>query len=270
MGIFSKSNKKLSNFKFFIIFLLISVVVAFAIAYLLQDEEIISIGLFVAFLASVFFTLFRILKNGNKPENWLGNWKYFLTLFFIITEIFFVGLLSINADGEIVSIALFFAFLISLISTMWRGIRHWRQGKKSEKERKQQYQERLQRENQQYANELEKKNRIIRGLENQNAELKKNQRSSRQSVYYSSDDDQWEREQEQKWEIEQESRKKQQLEDWYRDYVTIEVSFDYHIKDSEYNQDYWERRSEDIRVTRREAMALIEGGEGGDYRQIRL
>ena len=73
---------------------------------------------------------------------------------------------------------------------------------------------------------------------------------------------QWERHLEQKWEREQEQIKKERLESWYSDYVTIEVSLDYHIKDSEYNRDYWDHRSEDIRVTRREAMALIQAGEG--------
>ncbi len=68
----------------------------------------------------------------------------------------------------------------------------------------------------------------------------------------------WERERQ----LEEERQKKIRLEDWYREYVTIDVYFDYHYIDREYNSDYWEHRNEEIRVTRREAMALIDAGEG--------
>ena len=70
-----------------------------------------------------------------------------------------------------------------------------------------------------------------------------------------------ERQQEQMRRQEEEDKKKARLEDWYREYVTIDVDFQYHVKDSEYNQDYWDYRNEEIRVTRREAMALIEAGD---------
>lgn len=61
---------------------------------------------------------------------------------------------------------------------------------------------------------------------------------------------------------EEEQRKKERLEDWYREYVTIDVDLEYLCRDNDYNQeDYWDYRNEEIRVTRREAMALIEGGE---------
>ena len=53
----------------------------------------------------------------------------------------------------------------------------------------------------------------------------------------------------------------QYLQKWYEEYFTIEVYFNFHSVDSSENRDTWEPRSYDIRVTRREAMALIESGE---------
>lgn len=62
--------------------------------------------------------------------------------------------------------------------------------------------------------------------------------------------------------LEDEREKQKRLEDWYRDYVTIDVDLEYFCRDNEYNQeDYWDYRNHEIRVTRREAMALIEAGE---------
>lgn len=59
----------------------------------------------------------------------------------------------------------------------------------------------------------------------------------------------------------EEEIRKERLENWYSEYVIIDVYFDYHYIDREYNNDYWERRYKEIRVTRREAMALIQAGE---------
>ncbi len=273
MGLFSSSSKKLTNVKFFFIVLAVFIVIAFGIAFLFSDEEAFFVGVLIAFATSVYLTLFRILKKSNDPENWLGNWKFFFTLLLFISGITVLGGMFISHDEESIPITLIVSIVITTIITIIRGIKHWRQGKKAEKLRKQQYQERLQRENSQYADELAKKDRIIRDLQSRNSELQRSRQSSSSSStsQYNNwpqeeeerrQDEQWEREQEQKWEREQEQRRKERLEDWYREYVTIKVSFEYHIKDSEYNQDYWNHTNKEIRVTRREAMALIQAGEG--------
>lgn len=272
MGLFFSHNKKMSNVKFFFIVLILSVVLSFAVGFFFSDEEIFVGGLLVGFLASIYLTLLRILKNCNAPDNRLGNWKYFFTLFLLLVGLFVFLCFIFNQDEETVALSLFAAFVLSSFVSIWRGIKHWYQQRKAEKARKQQYQDRLQRENRQYAEELEKKNRIIRELQNRNSESQRRQQStnSSQSQYDSwrkaeeerRRDEQWEREQDEKWEREQNQRKQRMLEDWYNEYVTIDVYFEYHIKDSEYNQDYWDRRNEEIRVTRREAMALIQAGEG--------
>jgi len=74
--------------------------------------------------------------------------------------------------------------------------------------------------------------------------------------------------QEQERRLEEEQRKSERLEDWYREYVTIDVDFEYHYEDSEYNSDYWDPRNHEIRVTRREAMALIQAGESAILNRI--
>lgn len=271
MGLFSSSGKKIGNVKFFFILLTISAALAIGAGFLLSDEEALAVGLIIAFFGSVFVTLFRILKNCNDPDNRLGNWKYFFTLFFFIAGLFCLLLFFISHDDEAIVMSIIAAFAISAVVTIWRSIKHWHQERKAEKERKQQYQDRLQRENRQYADQLAQKDRMIRDLQNRNSELQKSRQSSSSSSKYDSwreeeeerrQNERWEREQEQKWEREQERIKQERLEDWYREYVTIDVNFDFHYRDSEYNQDYWERRSDEIRVTRREAMALIQAGEG--------
>ena len=107
-------------------------------------------------------------------------------------------------------------------------------------------------------------------MKNRNSELRKSQRiihspsqSQRQDWY---EEEQRERreqfENEQRERQREDQRKAEILDRWYREYVTIDVTFEYHIINREYNQDYWEPRSDEIRVTRREAIALIEAGEG--------
>lgn len=273
MGLFSSRNKRMSNVKFFFIVFIVAVVIAVAAGFLYSDEEVVVLGMLMAFFTSFYLTLLRILKYSNAPGNRLGNWKYFFTLFLIVAGLFVLLTLFLSEDEEAVVLSLFAAFVISSVVSIWRGIKHWYQQRKAEKERKKQYQDRLQRENRQYADELEKKDRIIRNLQSRNSELQRTRQSNNSSSQSQNDrwrqaeeerrrDEEWERELDEKWEREQEQRKKRRLEEWYNEYVTIEVTFEYHIKDSEYNHDYWDYRSEDIRVTRREAMALIQAGEG--------
>ena len=266
MGLFSSSGKKISNVKFFFILLFVSAAIAIAAGFLLSDEEALVVGLLISFFGSVIITLFRILKNSNDPDNRVGNWRYFFTLLLFTAGLLAFLSYAISQDEEAIVLAIIASFVISSIVSIGRSIKHWRQEKKAEKERKQQYQERLQRENRQYADELAKKDRIIRDLQSRNSELQQSQRTvyspSPSTSRYRDNFAEQQREREREKQRQEDEKKKQRLEDWYREYVTIEVSFDYHIKDSEYNQDYWDHRSEDIRVTRREAMALIQAGEG--------
>ena len=215
---------------------------------------------------SVYATLFRILKNANNSVNRLANWKYFLVLFVFVSGLIIIGGLLLGNEEESVPMGLVVGFLISSVVSVFRWIRHRRKERKDEKERSWQYQEQLERQNQQYANELDRKDRIISDLRNRNSEMQESRRtsSSSSSSGMSSQYQEWqmERQQEQMRRQEEEDRKKERLENWYRDYVTIDVDFEYHVKDPEYNQDYWDPRNEEIRVSRREAMALIEAGEG--------
>lgn len=123
------------------------------------------------------------------------------------------------------------------------------------------------RERQKEREEREEREREERHREEQRNERQTNEgRSS-----YDASDDQYEeryRERERERRMEEEQRKRERLEDWYRDYVTIDVDFEYHYIDSEYNSDYWEPRNHEIRVTRREAMALIEAGESAIISRI--
>lgn len=253
----------MTNVKFFLVVLVVTVVIvlAAAIGLMNADADTVVAGLLIAVVFSVFATLFRILKNSNDPDNRLGNWKYFFTLFVFLSGIIAAVTLYAFNDEEALPLSLVAGFVISSIMSIYRGIKHWHQKRKSEKQRDQQYQESLRQKNRQYAEELERKDRIIRDLKNRNSEL---QQSQRTGYALSSSHHQSDFEEEQRYREEQrreEQRKREDLESWYREYVTIEVDFDYHYIDSEYNQDYWERRSEEIRVTRREAIALIEAGE---------
>ena len=264
----SSSKKKLTNFKFFVFVLIASVVIALGVAFALSDEEAVIVGLLIAVIFSVYLTLFRILKHSNDPDNRLGNWKFFFTLSIFISGILVVALMLLTEEEETIPLSIIAGVFISSIISLSRGIKYRKQMKKAEKERNEQYQDQLQQKNRQYAEELEKKNRLIRDLQNRNSELQKGQRivnspsSSSSSSRYQNEYQDRERERERERERDEEQKKKERLESWYQDYVTIEVNFDFHYKDSEYNQDYWERRSEEIRVSRREAMALIESGEG--------
>ena len=274
MGKSSSSNKKkMTNVKFFIIVLIISLVITMAVAIGLDNgnEDTIQGGLLIAVVAAIYITLFRILKKNNDPENRLGNWKYFFAMCIFISGILIIGILFINEDEDAALFALMLGIFISAIISLWRAFKHWRKGKKATKERNRQYQDQLQRQNRQYAEELEKKNRKIRDLESQNSELQKSRRtvystSSSQSQRYQ--EEQMGRQRDEQMEREREKRNKERLEDWYREYVTIEVNFEYLCRNNEYGGDYWDPRSEDIRVTRREAMALIEAGEGAILARI--
>ena len=270
----SSKNKKMTNFKFFIIVLIISSIVTVAIAYAASKEDYVSSGLLFSVLFSFFLTLFRILKKSNGPDNRLGNWQFFFTLFVFVTGIVGLGLFFSTRFDVIPSFrnAMIVGLIISSVVSIYRAIKPLHQKKKNEKldrERKQQQIEQLQNQNKEYADELRRKNQLISSLQGKNVELAEelrthgssspsSNRSSYQNQYYA---EQLERRQEERRKQEEEERKSRLLEDWYREYVTIEVSFDYHYVDSEYNTDRWERRSEEIRVTRREAMALIQAGK---------
>lgn len=265
----SSALKRMSNIRFFLLVLIITIVIALAVAFLSSEEDSVPLGLLVAFILSVFLTLFRILKKSNDPENRLGGWKYFFTMFVFVTGILSIGMLLVTQEEESIPVSLFAGLLISSIISIIRSVKYSRKEKKAEKERHQQYQEQLQRENRQYADELKRKDRIISDLRSRNAELQSDHRANHSQSSSSSSsryqdiylEEQMERQREQMERQKEEDRRKERLEDWYREYVTIEVNFQFHIKDSEYNQDYWDYRSEDIRVSRREAMALIEAGD---------
>ncbi len=267
----------MSNVKFFIVALIVLVVIVFAIAFALSSEDVLGPGILAAVLVSVFITLFRILKKGNNPDNWLGGWKYFFALFIFVTGILTVGLLAVSQDEETIPVSILVGFVIASVMSLIRGIKHRGREKKAEKERNQQYQEQLQRKNQQYADEIEKKDRIINDLRSRNSELQNSRQSAYSGSSYSSSssryqdlyqEEQMDRQREQMRRQEEEDRKRERLDDWYRDYVTIDVDFEYHVVDSEYNQDYWESRSEEIRVSRREAMALIEAGDSAIFGKL--
>lgn len=268
----TSSNKRMTDVKFFIIVLIISVVIALGLAFVFSSGEDAPVpSLLVASLViSVYATLLRILMKANNPDNRLVNWKYFLALFVFVSGLLIIGGFLIGNEEGTIPLSLIVGFLVSSILSIVRWIKHRREVRKAEKERNQQYQEQLQRQNQQYADELKRKDRIISSLQSRSSESQESRRSSSSSYAPSSssgysrqyEEMQMERQREQMRRQEEEDRKKERLEDWYREYVTIEVDFEYHIKDSEYNQDYWDYRDEEIRVTRREAMALIEAGDG--------
>ena len=69
-----------------------------------------------------------------------------------------------------------------------------------------------------------------------------------------------ERERERERRQEEKERKQRIWDDWYNEYITIEVNYKFHVIEKEYNQNYWESRSEDICVRRREAQELVRGG----------
>lgn len=92
-------------------------------------------------------------------------------------------------------------------------------------------------------------------------EERQREKHRNESQYNDFSDRYLEREIEMERRYEEEQRKQERLEDWYREYVTIDVDLEFHCMDSEYNQDYWDYRNHEIRVSRREAMALIEAGE---------
>ena len=263
------SRKKMSNVKFFIIALVISIVLVLAISFISSEGGVVPAGLLVAVLVSLFLTLFRILKKSNDPDNRLGGWMYFLALFIFVTGILTLGMLLVTKEEGSIPVSLFVGLIISSIVSIIRSVKYGRREKKAEKERDRQLQEHLQRENKQYADELKRKDRIINDLRSRNSELQSSKRtvytatSSSSSSRYNDQyqEQQMERQREQMRRQEEEDKRKERLEDWYREYVTIEVSFQYHVRDAEYNQDYWDYRSEDIRVSRREAMALIEAGD---------
>lgn len=265
----SSSPKKMTNIKFFILVLIVTVVIAFAVAFVFSEESIIMPGLLIALLVSVFLTLFWILKKSNDPWNRLGGWKYFFTLFAFVAGLLAIVMFLITKEEGSIPVSLLAGLLISSVISIIREIKHRSQEKKAEKKRNLQYQEQLRQKNRQYADELERKERIIKDLRSRNSELQSRHRttyspssSSSSSRYYDQyQEEQMDRQREQMRRQEEEDKKKERLEDWYREYVTIEVNYEYHIKDSEYNQDYWDYRSEDIRVSRREAMALIEAGD---------
>ena len=272
----SSSSKKMTNVKFFIIVLIVSSIVTVLVASAASQEDLISTGLLLSVLFSFFLTLFRILKNSNDPDNRLGNWKYFFMMFIFITGIVWLGLLFTRRWDDVVPCfrkAIIVGLFIASVASIYRAIKPWHQKKKAEKserERNLQRIEQLQNQNKQYADELQRKSRIISALQDRNSELKDELRTSGSSSSSSSNTsryqnqyyaEQIERQREESRKHEEAEKKNRRLEDWYREYVTIEVSYDYHFIDREYNSDYWERRSEEIRVTRREAMALIQAGE---------
>ena len=261
----SSPKRKMTNFKFFLIVLVITAVAAFAAGFLSSDEEVVLIGLEIAIVISVYLTLFRILKNSNDPDNRLGSWKYFFALSIFVTGILVAVSLLITKDEETIPLGILLGITVSAVVSLIRGIKHRHQERKAEKERDKQYQEQLVRKNRQYADELARKERAIQELQSRNSELLSSRRSS-PSVSSSSYQSQYreemmERQREQMRKQEEDERKKERLDDWYREYVTIDVDFEYHVRDSEYNQDYWDPRNEEIRVSRREAMALIQAGE---------
>lgn len=271
---YNSPKKEMSNVKFFFIALAVSVVIAIAFAIIISNEDAIPMGLLIAGFVSVYLTLFRILRKSNDPEKRLGFWKYFIVLSIFVAGILSVVVVIISQEENSIPVSMIAGVFISFIIASIRGIKYRSQEKKAKKERERQYQERLQKENQQYADELRRKDRIIDDLRSRNSELQDSQRSSYSSspsqssssqsstLYYNQyQEAQMDNLREQMRRQEEEDRKKQRLEEWYREYVTIEVEFDYHIKDSEYNQDYWDYRDEEIRVSRREAMALIEAGD---------
>lgn len=119
-----------------------------------------------------------------------------------------------------------------------------------------------------YFARCEEQNRQKERQEREEREIEERKRESQHSVErssFSSSDSQYDdycqnRERERREEDERE--KQERLEDWYRDYVTIDVDLEYFCRGNEYNQeDYWDYRNHEIRVTRREAMALIEAGK---------
>ena len=258
----TSSLKKMSNIRFFLLVLIVAIVIALAVAFVASEEDAVPLGLLVAFVLSVFLTLFRILKKSNEPENRLGGWKYFFAMFVFVAGILSIAMLLVTQEEETIPVAVLAGLLFSSIMSLVRSIKYSRKEKKAEKERHQQYQEQLQRENRQYADELKRKEKIISDLRSRNSELQRDYRTNHtQSLSSSSSRYQDDYLEEQRERQKEEDRRKERLEDWYREYVTIEVNFQFHIKDSEYNQDYWDYRSEEIRVSRREAMALIEAGD---------
>lgn len=108
----------------------------------------------------------------------------------------------------------------------------------------------------------EKREREFREMEQRQSEGQRSAERGAHSSSSSHDDYRYERERERERREEEQQRIKKRLEDWYREYVTIDVDFEYLCRNNDYNQeDYWDCRNEEIRVTRREAMALIEAGE---------
>lgn len=252
----------MSNIRFFLLVLIVAIVIALAVAFASSEEDAVPLGLLVAFVLSVFLTLFRILKKSNEPENRLGGWKYFFAMFVFVAGILSIAMLLVTQEEETIPVAVLAGLLFSSIMSIIRSIKYSRKEKKAEKERHQQYQEQLQRENRQYADELKRKEKIISDLRSRNSELQRDYRTNHaQSSSSSSSRYQDDYLEEQRERQKEEDRRKERLEDWYREYVTIEVNFQFHVKDSEYNQDYWDYRNEEIRVSRREAMALIEAGD---------
>ena len=266
----------MSNIKYFIIVLVISTVVALAIASTSSSEDAFPLGLFIAFFLSLYLTLFRILKKSNDSDHRLGFWKYFFVLALFVSGILALVILLITQEESTVPASVIAGVIISFIIASIRGMKFRKQERSAKQERERLSNELLQRQTQKYADELKKKDRIIEDLRNRNSELSKNQQSSRSSSFAQSSsynydryqEEQMERQREQMRRQEEEDRKQQRLDDWYREYVTIEVEFDYHIKDSEYNQDYWDYRDEEIRVSRREAMALIEAGDSAIFGKL--
>lgn len=266
----------MSNVKFFFIALVISTVVALAIASTFSSPDAFPLGLIIALLLSGYITLFRILKKSNDPDHRLGFWKYFFVLALFVSGILALVVLIITQEESTVPASVIAGGVISFIIASVRGMKYRKQERSAKEERERLSKEQSQRQIQQYADELKRKDRIIEDLRNRNSELRKNQQTSRSSSsaqsssnnYDRYQEEQMERQREQMRRQEEEDRKQQRLDDWYREYVTIDVEFEYHIKDSEYNQDYWDYRDESIRVSRREAMALIEAGDSAIFGKL--
>lgn len=261
----SSSGKRMSNVRFLVITSIILLVVSIVISALLSDgdaDDILAAAA-IAVIVSLYITMLRILKYRNDPEKRLGNWNYFFLLSAFISGIMILAFAVMFQDGGAIILAIFFSLLAAAIIAITRGVKYKRSAKRLEKEQVRRYQERLISENKSYSEELKKKDQIISRLKKENSELSARRR---ETVVAASEpeynDDDYEYRQEQRWQQEEDRKKAERLEDWYRQYVTIEVNFEYHYIDTEFNRDYWEYRSEDIHVSRREAMALIEAGEG--------
>lgn len=240
------SIKSLSNLKFFILVEALALLLSCGLGVLVNS----ALPMLYLIPAAAYITLIRMIRHDGYAGKRMGWFWYALLMGAAIFAPFLV--LSIMFNGVLIAA---YGFAISgiaaLIITTRRSVTYKRSLKKAEEERRKRI----------AAEEAAKKRAAEERRRREQEEAQAYRNSSRSREYsdfspaysgsYRREEDIYERE---------ERKRRERLEDWYRDHVTIEVNFDYFMRNNDYGDDYWDHRSEELTVSRREAQALVQAG----------